>query len=112
MLDQTVVPCDQQPETCARVVDQLQAGTSPAAVAAMYSNAIGIGLQVGTMMGQGVLGMQQINAPVPAAQVNVNSAARPTRSVYGQGGPGKPNPVKPAPVEPCKVGGVGWCSAQ
>ncbi len=105
MLDQTVVPCDQQPENCAAVVSQLQAGTSPAAVAAMYSNAIGIGLQVGAMMGQGVLAARP--------QPNMNSRGTgPVRSASGAGSPSRAAPVKPIAVAPCKVGGTGWCTAQ
>lgn len=55
MLDQTVVVCDQNPERCAEYVDQLRRGTSPEAVAAMYANAIGVGLQIGMTIGAGVL---------------------------------------------------------
>ena len=54
MLDQTVAACDQQPEACATVVDQLRTGTSSQAVAALYSNAIQIGLEIGVMMGTAV----------------------------------------------------------
>ena len=55
MLDQTVVQCDQRPEECAAYVEQLRRGTSPEAVSAMFSNAIGIGLQVGFALGGAVL---------------------------------------------------------
>ncbi len=61
MLDQTVAARDQQPEACAAVVDQLRSGTSSQAVAALYSNAIEIGLEIGVMMGSAVLSAQQTN---------------------------------------------------
>ncbi len=63
MLDQTFGACDQQPEQCARIADQLKAGTSPEAVAALYSNAIGIGLQLGSMMGGALLNAQAARMP-------------------------------------------------
>jgi len=111
MLDQTVVPCDRQPENCAALVSQLQAGTSPAALAAMYSNAIGIGLELGAMMGQGVLTAQRMNTRVPAStQPTMNS--RGPGPVRGASGPSRAAPVRPIAVAPCKVGGVGWCTAQ
>jgi hypothetical protein len=93
MLDQTVTPCDQQPERCAEIVDQLKAGTSPAAVAAMYTNAIGIGLQLGATLGQG-LAAQQGNVNLPKyKQSDMRSLApAPVRSTYGQGAPAHPAP--------------------
>jgi hypothetical protein len=110
MLDQTVVPCDQQPENCAASVSQLEAGISPAAVAAMYSNAIGIGLELGGMMGQGVLAAQQMNA---RPQPNMNSRGTgPVRNTSGPGGPSTPAPARPIAVAPCRLGGAGWCTAQ
>lgn len=99
MLDATAVPCDQNPEACAAAVDQLRAGTSPAAVATLYENAIGIGLQLGGAMAQGVA-----RASTPslrgAPQSNMNSLAPGrVRSTYGQGSRSAPRP--PAPNTGC-----------
>ena len=63
MLDQTFGACDQQPELCAQIADQLKAGTSPEAIAALYSNAIGIGLQLGSMMGGALLNAPAVRMP-------------------------------------------------
>ncbi len=109
MLDQTAVPCDQNPQACAAAVSQLRAGTSPEAVTALYANAIQIGLQVGTALGSAVLNAQQMNIP--------NSPA--SRPVASNGGarPRAPSPdtiqyhPRP-PVPPCAIGGKGWCTAQ
>jgi hypothetical protein len=112
MLDQTVAPCDQQPGACAALVNQLRAGTSPEALAALYNNAIGIGLQIGAAMGQVVLGAQQMNMP-RVAQPNMNSLApAPIRNTRAASGAPVYRPPPPAPVPGCKIGGVGWCTAQ
>jgi hypothetical protein len=93
MIDQTFGACDQQPERCNEIADQLKEGTSPAAVAALYANAIGIGLQLGAEMAQGVAAAQQLNAPrsmpMPSArQTDMRSlAAPPIRNGVGQGAP-------------------------
>lgn len=63
MLDQTFGACDQQPELCAQIADQLKAGTSQEAIAALYSNAIGIGLRLGSMMGGNLLNAQVARMP-------------------------------------------------
>jgi hypothetical protein len=114
MLDQTALACDRQPEACAQIAAQLKAGTSSGAIAAMYSNAIGIGLEIGLAMGQGVLAAQQASMPVPRhVESNMNSlAARPVRSTYGQGSPTRAAPPPRAPVSKCAIGGDGWCTAQ
>jgi hypothetical protein len=62
-LDQTFGACDKQPELCAQIADQLKAGTSPEAIAALYSNAIGIGLELGSMMGGAILNAQAARMP-------------------------------------------------
>jgi hypothetical protein len=62
-LDQTFGACDRQPDLCAQIADQLKAGTSPEAIAALYSNAIGIGLQLGSMMGGALLNAQAARMP-------------------------------------------------
>ncbi len=110
MLDQTVTPCDQQPAQCAETVRRLQEGTSTAAVAAMYSNAIGIGLQVGAMMGQGIA-PQPMQAPAAGyARSKTNSQG--SAAARNPSAPSAPAPVKPITVAPCAVGGPGWCTAQ
>ena len=90
-LDASAGACDRNPAACASAVDQLRQGTSPQAVAALYSNAISIGLQVGAIAGQGILMMQQ-----PTVQSggsggggsNMNSIGPgPVRGTYGQGAP-------------------------
>lgn len=67
MIDQVAVPCDQNPQACNAAVNQARAGTSPAAVAALYTNAIGIGLEIGGMMGNAVLNAQAVNMAHSAA---------------------------------------------
>src|SRR5205085_6280458 len=51
--DQVLGSCDDSPEACAARVQQLKAGTRPEAVAALYSNASGIGLQPASIKGNG-----------------------------------------------------------
>ena len=70
MIDQVAVPCDQNPQACAAAIDQARAGASPAAIAAIYANAIGIGLELGGMMGNAVLNAQAAHAAA------INNAAR------------------------------------
>jgi len=103
LVDQAVTACDQSSDTCEAQIAQLKAGTSPEAAAALVSNAIGIGLQLGTMMGNAMM------AGVPSAPAigagrtmgtgrttDMSSIGnRPVRSTYGQGSPG---PSRPAPV--------------
>jgi hypothetical protein len=90
--DATMKACDDSPQACAARVQQLQAGTSPEAVAAMWANAIGIGLQLGANMASGLA------AGMPAPSVggsNMNSIGnRPVQHTYGQGAPYKPAPVQ------------------
>ncbi len=113
MLDQTALACDQHPQECAQIAAQLKAGTSSGAIAAMYSNAIGIGLQVGLAMGQGVLAAQQASMPAPRhVQSNMNSLAPSRiRNGSGQGSPTRAVRSPPPPVSTCKIGGAGWCTA-
>ncbi len=111
MLDQTVAACDQQPEACAAVVNQLRTGTSSQAVAALYSNAIQIGLEIGAMMGSAVLSAQQNT--MAARRLNMNSAGAPL--IRRGGGPpnGGSTVYRPRPpVSGCVIGGPGWCTAQ
>jgi hypothetical protein len=107
MIDQTFVACDQQPERCNQVVNQLREGTSPAAIAALYANAIGVGLQLGAEMAQGMAAMQpnmirqpQVNVRVPnGRQTDMRSLAGPTiRSGIGQGAPAYKPPVNTQPT--------------
>lgn len=80
MIDQVAVPCDQNPDACAAAIDQARAGASPAAVAAIYANAIGIGLELGGMMGNAVLNAQAVNMASHAAALN-NAARGAARNV-------------------------------
>ena len=92
MIDQTFGACDQQPERCNQLADQLKAGTSPAAIAALYANAIGVGLQLGAEMAQGLAAAQQLNARAPnipsGRQTDMRSLAGPIiRNGAGQSAP-------------------------
>jgi hypothetical protein len=100
LLDQTVGACESSPDDCAARLQQLQAGASPAAVAAMYSNAIGIGLQLGTMMGNAVLA--GVPVPVPAGPGQIPSGTRPIPTGHGPG-----SPLRPAPQQrPSDISGT------
>jgi hypothetical protein len=109
LLDQTVTPCDQSPQECAANVAQLKAGTSPEAVAAMVSNAIGIGLQLGSMMGNAMLsGMPSAPSAGPSfgggRTTDMSSIGnRRVRSTYGQGSPYQ----TPPPSQPSTITGTG-----
>ena len=74
MIDQVAVPCDQNPAACAQAIDEARAGASPAAIAAIYANAIGIGLELGGMMGNAVLNAQAANMAHAAALNNARAA--------------------------------------
>ena len=76
MLDQTFGACDQQPDLCTRIADQLKAGTSSEAVATMYNNAIGIGLRLGSMMGGAILNAQAARMPKGGAAPPAPRSAR------------------------------------
>lgn len=73
MIDQIFGACDQSPQACDAAIAQARAGASPAAIAAIYANAIGIGLQLGGMMGNAMLNAQAANMAHAAA---LNNAAR------------------------------------
>jgi len=87
--DQVVGSCDASPAECAARVRQLQAGTSDAAKAALYSHAFSVGWQLGTMIGSGVLMAVPPSAPHTASPT---TAAPGVRNAYGQGSPLKPAP--------------------
>jgi hypothetical protein len=74
MIDQVAVPCDQNPAACAQAIDEARAGASSAAIAAIYANAIGIGLELGGMMGNAVLNAQAANMAHAAALNNARAA--------------------------------------
>src|SRR6185437_13916979 len=59
--------CDQNPQACDAAIAQARAGASPEAIAAIYANAIGIGLEIGGMMGNAVLNAQAANMAHAAA---------------------------------------------
>ena len=94
-LDASAAACDRNPAGCAAAVNQLRQGTSPEAVAALYGNAISIGLQLGAMAGQGLLMMQpqnvQSGSTGQGGGSNMNSIGPgPVRGTYGQGAPAQP----------------------
>jgi hypothetical protein len=74
MIDQYFGGCDLDPEGCAQRIAAARAGASPEAIAAIYANAIGIGLQLGGMMGNALLG--GVQGTDPAHTGAVSSAAR------------------------------------
>jgi hypothetical protein len=96
--DSTVGACDLSPAECAARVQQLRQGISPQAQAAVISNAIGIGLQLGTMMGNAMAlgvpaGSGGGGGGAGGSGTNMNSIGPgPVRSTYGQGGPTRPGP--------------------
>ncbi len=107
--DQVVGGCDAAPDECAARVRQLRDGVSPEAVAALYTNAIGVGLELGNLMGNAMLsGVPTTGATLRGGTggTNMNSIGnRPVRSTYGQGSPTRP---APAPIHQgcvdCNVG--------
>src|SRR5579862_7246915 len=105
--DQVVGGCDAAPDECAERVRQLRAGVSPEAIAALYTNAINVGLELGNLMGNAMLsGMPTTGAALRGGGTNMNSIGnKPVRSTYGQGSPTRP---APAPIHQgcveCNVG--------
>lgn len=85
--DQVIGGCDAAPDVCAARVQQLRAGVSPEAVTALWTHAIGVGLELGGAMANAAA----LGARVPTAggpNTNMNSIGnRPVRSTYGQGSP-------------------------
>jgi hypothetical protein len=81
--DQVVGGCDASPAECQRRVQQLRAGVSPEAQAALFMNAVSIGLQLGASVANGMA------ATVPhGSGTNMNSIGnRPVQHTYGQGAP-------------------------
>lgn len=81
--DQVVGGCDASPAECQRRVQQLRAGVSPEAQAALFMNAVSIGLQLGATVANGMAAtMPQGGGP------NMNSIGnRPVQHTYGQGAP-------------------------
>ena len=86
--DQVIGGCDAAPDVCAARVQQLRAGVSPEAVAALWMHAIGVGLELGsTMANAAAVGAQRAPA-VGGGGTSMNSIGnRPVRSTYGQGSP-------------------------
>lgn len=81
--DQVVGGCDASPAECQRRVQQLRAGVSPEAQAALWMNAISVGLQLGAAVANGMA------ATMPqGGGTNMNSIGnRPVQHTYGQGAP-------------------------
>ena len=103
--DATMKACDDSPEVCAARVRQLKAGTSPEAVAALWTNAIGIGLDLGAAMAGGLAAGMPAGTPgyVGSGGSNMNSIGnKPVRSTYGQGAPTRP----PPPQAPSDITGT------
>jgi hypothetical protein len=100
LVDQAVTACDQSPDACAAQIAQLKAGTSPEAAAALVSNAIGIGLQLGTMMGNAMMAGVPSNPTLGGGYTTGTGRTtdmssignRRVRSTYGQGSPDRPAP--------------------
>jgi hypothetical protein len=86
--DQVIGTCDAAPDVCAARVQQLRAGVSPEAVAALWMNAINVGLELGAAM-TNAAAMGARRAPtVGAPNSSMNSIGnQPVRSTYGQGAP-------------------------
>jgi hypothetical protein len=75
MTDEIFGACNQNPQACAAAIDRARAGASPEAIAKIYANAIGIGLEIGGMMGNAVLNAQAANmAHAAAANAGANAA--------------------------------------
>lgn len=96
--DSMVGACDLSPAECAARVQQLKQGVSPQAQAALIGHAIGIGLQLGTMMGGAMTAGMPTSGGAGGGTVggggtNMNSIGPgPVRSTYGQGAPTQPGP--------------------
>ena len=90
--DQVVGGCDASPDVCAARVQQLKAGTSPEAVAALWTHAIGVGLELGGAMVQAGAGIAAQRGPSGGgSNTNMNSMGNPpVRSTHGQGSPSGP----------------------
>lgn len=88
-VNNTVVACEQNPAACSAAIEQLRQGASPEAAAAMFANAINIGLRVGMLMGQGVLMMQQqmqsSGGGSGSGGGTVQQGPAGVRNTYGQG---------------------------
>jgi hypothetical protein len=102
MLDRSAAACAQQPAVCAQVVNQLRAGTSPEAAAALYSNAISVGLSLGTAMSSAMLPAPSIRAPGQTTDLR-SLAPPPIRTTYGEGRPVN----RPAPSSQSTITGLG-----
>lgn len=75
MTDEIFGACNQNPQACAAAIARARAGASPEAIAKIYANAIGIGLEIGGMMGNAVLNAQAANmAHAAAANAGANAA--------------------------------------
>jgi len=86
--DQVIGGCDAAPDVCAARVQQLKAGVSPEAVAALWMHAIGVGLELGGAMANAAAIGAQRAPTVGGSNTNMNSIGnRPVRSTYGQGSP-------------------------
>ncbi|UYN94231.1 MAG: hypothetical protein KIT25_19650 [Enhydrobacter sp.] len=86
-VNNTVVACEQNPAACSAAIEQLRQGASPEAAAAMFANAINIGLRVGMLAGQGVLMMQQqqMQSSGGGGGGTVQQGPAGVRNTYGQG---------------------------
>jgi hypothetical protein len=93
-IDGTVGACNASPAECQRAMRQLEAGASAAAQAAMISNAISVGLQLGGMMASGMMtamppGQSGGGGVSGGGGTNMNSIGnRPVSRTYGEGSPG------------------------
>lgn len=116
LLDQTFGACDQQPERCAQIADQLKAGISPEAIAALYRNAIGIGLQLGSMMGGTLLNAQaarmptgvQGRGPGPQYPRAINCTYRGCSTASNSAPAYNPSPPRPGRGNNCTMDANNW----
>jgi hypothetical protein len=85
--DQVVGGCDASPAECQRRVQELRAGVSPEAQAAIFMNAVSIGLQLGATVAGGMAATVPHGGSVGGGS-NMNSIGnRPVQRTYGQGAP-------------------------
>jgi hypothetical protein len=93
-IDGTFGACSASPAECQAIARELEAGRGPAAQAAMMSNAISVGLQLGGMLASGMMMAMPpgqsggAGAAAGGRTTDMNSIGnRPARRTYGEGSP-------------------------
>jgi hypothetical protein len=86
--------CMNAGDSCADEADNLAAGTSGAARAALFNEAAGFGLALGNLMIQGMAAGQAMHAPSLPSRPTTNATTlnRQVQHTYGQGAPTGPPP--------------------